>query len=773
MRLGHGSMMPWWYGSGGSPIHHPLGNQGPWPMAEIGAWIVLLGLLVVLVGVLWHLGRQLQAARRTLQAYEVLDRLAAKAIRAEDRHALLQAATEIIGDYLAPVHHIGILLHDPTRQVLYVAAHRGRYPPAQSFLPLGQGIMGRAWRTGQAQRVADVRRDPDYFPAHPDTIAELDAPIPGSQGLLGIIGVESPRAGAFDAQDEFFLTTTARLLGLALETLEQRGHLRERVEALGHVFRFFEAMRNAKTRLHVMHLLLHEAMALTGAAAGALFLAPEDRSGPLRLALHAPRRTPRPRVALPALEDIPAGHWAATPDHPLPEWLTALGDPWDHLPSAGLYPLPLSRGILALAFPLWEGPTAPVQEALTLMAEAADNALLRVHLHGQLRRQVRHLRHLRAVDQALTARLDRDEVLRLLLRRLRQELHVTGAAVFGFPLGQEERPYFRCLVAEGHVAEEVRQAVIGLDEVVTARHKPFAGAYIVRNLSRWRDPDFPDALRAALTGQRLRAFAAFPLVVQGKLRGQLEVFHKHAFPRARDWWERLQSYVQQAAVILDHTATLHALERKNRELEAAFVGALRAWERTLGLRSQATEGHGARVAELALALGQALGLSGERLHHLYWGGLLHDLGKIGIPDAILLKPGPLTEEEFALVRQHPLWGYEILKEIPFIPQTVLNAVRYHHERWDGQGYPEGLKRWEIPLEARILAVADVWDALTSDRPYRPAYSPRQACEYIRAHAGKQFDPRVVRVFLGWIKEQGGLTCPEAAPHSAVSARRMV
>ncbi len=681
----------------------------------------------------------------------------------------MQAATNIIGTHLSPVHHIGILLHDPVRQVLYMAAHWGRYPPVQSFLPLGQGIMGRAWRTGQVQRVADVRRDPDYFPAHPDTVSELDAPIPGSQGLLGVIGVESARPKAFDAQDEFFLTTTARLLGLALESLEQRGHLRERVEALGHVFRFFEAMRGAQTRLQVMRLLVQEARALTGAAAGALFLTPEGRFKPLRLALHDPKTAVDSKVVPPPFEEIPLGHWVATPQRPLPAWLTALGEPWNRAPSVGLYPLPLSRGILALAFPLWEGPTTPVQEALTLMAEAADNALLRIHLHGQLRRQVRHLRHLRAVDQALTARLDRDAVLRLLVRRLRQELHLTGTAIFGFPLGKEEHPYLHCLVAEGHVAEEIRQAVLKVDDAVTARQKPLAVAYIVRDLTRWRDPGFPEALRAVLASYRVRAFAAFPLVVQGKLHGQLEVFHKHAFPRARDWWERLQSYVQQAAVILDHTATLHALERKNRELEAAFVGALRAWERTLGLRSQATEGHGARVAELALALGQALGLSGERLHHLYWGGLLHDLGKIGIPDAILLKPGPLTEEEFALVRQHPLWGYEILKEIPFIPQTVLNAVRYHHERWDGQGYPEGLKRWEIPLEARILAVADVWDALTSDRPYRPAYSPRQACEHIRRNAGKQFDPRVVRALLSWLKGQEKPICPDVTPHSEASS----
>lgn len=193
-------------------------------------------------------------------------------------------------------------------------------------------------------------------------------------------------------------------------------------------------------------------------------------------------------------------------------------------------------------------------------------------------------------------------------------------------------------------------------------------------------------------------------------------------------------------------------ERNVVELARAYVATLEGWSRALELRDKETEGHTQRVAEMTLELARALGISDEEeLSHLRWGALLHDIGKMGVPDDILLKPGPLTEEEWVIMRRHPQYAYDMLSPIAYL-HPALDIPHYHHEKWDGTGYPCGLKGKEIPLAARIFAVVDVWDALRHDRPYRPAWPEEKARAYLRQQAGKHFDPEVAEVFLKMIEK---------------------
>jgi putative nucleotidyltransferase with HDIG domain len=173
---------------------------------------------------------------------------------------------------------------------------------------------------------------------------------------------------------------------------------------------------------------------------------------------------------------------------------------------------------------------------------------------------------------------------------------------------------------------------------------------------------------------------------------------------------------------------------------------LEGLSRALDLRDKETEGHSQRVTTLAVRLADAMGVPKKELAYIRWGALLHDIGKMGIPDAILLKPARLTEEEWAIMRRHPVYAYELLSPIPYL-RLLLDIPYCHHEKWDGTGYPRGLKGEAIPLTARIFAVADVWDALRSDRPYRPAWPAQKAREYIREQSGTHFDPQVVEAFL--------------------------
>jgi len=188
---------------------------------------------------------------------------------------------------------------------------------------------------------------------------------------------------------------------------------------------------------------------------------------------------------------------------------------------------------------------------------------------------------------------------------------------------------------------------------------------------------------------------------------------------------------------------LRSLERSNVELQRAYDRTIAGWANALDLKDEDTAGHSKRVTVM----------SADELVHVQRGALLHDIGKMGIPDSILLKRGPLTEEEFEVMKRHPVYAYELLGPIEFL-RPALDIPYAHHERWDGTGYPRGLKGEEIPLAARVFAIVDVYDALTSDRPYRRAWTREEALEHIRKGVGTHFDPRVAEAFFEMIEAAG-------------------
>lgn len=188
-----------------------------------------------------------------------------------------------------------------------------------------------------------------------------------------------------------------------------------------------------------------------------------------------------------------------------------------------------------------------------------------------------------------------------------------------------------------------------------------------------------------------------------------------------------------------------------RQVKDAYDLTLEGWARALEMRDKETEGHSRRVTDLTLRIGRKMDFTEEELFHLRRGALLHDIGKMAIPDSILHKPGELTEEEWAVIRLHPLHAYEMLKDIEFL-KAALDIPLHHHEQWDGKGYPHGLAGDAIPLPARIFAVVDNWDALLSERPYRPAWTREKVVAYILDQSGKKFDPDVVSIFIVVLEE---------------------
>jgi putative two-component system response regulator len=193
------------------------------------------------------------------------------------------------------------------------------------------------------------------------------------------------------------------------------------------------------------------------------------------------------------------------------------------------------------------------------------------------------------------------------------------------------------------------------------------------------------------------------------------------------------------------------LQKAHKRLLEAYEATIEGWSHAMDLRDRETEGHSRRVAELTIGLAQAMNMSEEEIVHIRRGALLHDMGKIGIPDAILHKPAELSDEEWVVMQEHPQLAFQMLSAIEYLHEA-LEIPYFHHEKWDGSGYPQGLNGEQIPIAARIFAVADVWDALTSDRPYRPAWPREEALAYIREQSGKHFDPQVVDVFFKVIEQ---------------------
>lgn len=249
---------------------------------------------------------------------------------------------------------------------------------------------------------------------------------------------------------------------------------------------------------------------------------------------------------------------------------------------------------------------------------------------------------------------------------------------------------------------------------------------------------------AAQINFRTHSLLGVPMRIQDRTTGVLEALNKKQDTFTEEDAKILTAIASQAAVAIENAQLVQALQE-------SYETTLEGWAAALDLRDKETEGHSQRVTLLTVELAREIGVSGEALTHLRRGALLHDIGKMGIPDRILHKPGPLTDRERAIMQQHPDNAYHMLYPIAYL-RCALDIPYCHHEKWDGSGYPRGLKGEEIPLPARIFSIVDVWDALRSDRPYRKAWPAKKTIAYMKSEAGKSFDPKLAKRFVGAIPE---------------------
>jgi putative nucleotidyltransferase with HDIG domain len=376
---------------------------------------------------------------------------------------------------------------------------------------------------------------------------------------------------------------------------------------------------------------------------------------------------------------------------------------------------------------------------LEVLCAQATQALINAQLHEEAQRRLDHLRSLRNVDIAITSSLDLRVTLEVFVDQVITQLHLDAANVL---ILNQEMLTLEYAAGHGFRSEALRHTQLRLGEGLAGRAALERRTVHLPNLNE----DLNELQRSPhLRDENFKVYFAVPLIAKGQIKGVLEAFHRDPIVPGDEWMGFLETLAGQAAIAMDNAELFDGLQRTNIELALAYDTTIEGWSCALDLRDKETEGHTLRVTELTLRLAREMGISEAELVHVRRGALLHDIGKMGIPDAILLKPGPLSDEEWVIMRKHPVYALDLLSRIPYL-RSSLDVPYYHHEKWDGSGYPTGLCGEQIPLPARIFAVADVWDALRSDRPYRPGWEEERAREYIISEAGKHFDPQVVEVF---------------------------
>jgi PAS domain S-box-containing protein/putative nucleotidyltransferase with HDIG domain len=373
----------------------------------------------------------------------------------------------------------------------------------------------------------------------------------------------------------------------------------------------------------------------------------------------------------------------------------------------------------------------------------------RKHAENRINTQLQQLRALDRISVTINASLDLKVSLETILNEVLAQLNADAADVLFLDQSSYVLSYAH---GKGFHTNEIKSTKIRYGEGVAGK------ALLQKKVLHLPNPgSSQEWLRAnLLKSEQFVDYYAIPLTTGGKMVGILEIFHRSPIQLDEDGLWFLELIGEQVSIAISNSKLFTGLEQSNIKLIQAYDATIEGWSNALDLRDKETEGHTLRVTELTEQLIKAAGILNEDLVHIRRGALLHDIGKMGIPDAILLKPDKLTETEWKIMKQHPEFAYKLLSPIQYL-QPALDIPYCHHEKWDGSGYPRGLKGEEIPFAARVFAVVDVWDALRSDRPYRKSWAPEKVLEHIQALSGTHFDPKVVNLFIRFIHENNYLT----------------
>ena len=359
--------------------------------------------------------------------------------------------------------------------------------------------------------------------------------------------------------------------------------------------------------------------------------------------------------------------------------------------------------------------------------------------------RLQNIQALQKIDQAIAGSFDLRLTLNVVLEQVKTQLNVDAVSILLFNTITNVLEFS---IGCGFRSKAIEKSRLRLGEGHGGRAALERRTVSVPNLQE----SIGNFVRSSILAEEgFATYFATPLIAKGQIKGVLEVYHRVPFIPNDNWLEFFEVLAGQTAIAVDSANLFNELRLSNDQLFIAYDSTIEGWSHALDLRDKETEGHTQRVTEMTLKLARAAGISEKELVHVRRGALLHDIGKMGVPDQILLKPGKLTDEEWVIMRKHPTFAFELLSPIEYL-RPAMDIPFCHHEKWDGSGYPRGLKGEQTPLSARIFAIIDVWDALLTDRPYRQGWPKEKVIEHIRSLSGTHFDPKAVELFLKMVHE---------------------
>jgi HD-GYP domain-containing protein (c-di-GMP phosphodiesterase class II) len=764
-----------------SGIYRAPGDDLPPPFQWVRL-VVALRAGEKLVGV-WLLGRRdpddfyphadvtlLQTlANQLAPAIETVRLLEETAQRADEFAALYETARDLASDKdvntllgriteraisLLHAECGAVYLYDRARNDLALATSRGVDLGPAVRIPLGQGTAGRVAEERVPAIIDDYTRDAGALPAllSAGIRAMVQVPMVDAGELIGVLGVAhlGSTAVRFGEEDVRLLTLFATRTAGAVRNARLIIETRTRAEQMELLYDAGLALNSVLEPRAQLQILFEKAMHSLHAERAEYFtydptndeMRPDLAIGfsPAVLAewngLRARLGDAAHMAAKVASERKPLrlGDVRSVPGWRLVDSEVQSGM-WVTIEREGIL-----RGVLGVLSTHPEAFSDQDERLLTLFANQAAVALENARLFAETELRLQRLSASRSIDAAISSSLDLRVTLNVLLDQVTTQLGIHAADVL---LLNPHTQTLEFAAGRGFRSSALQRTRLRLGAGYAGRAALERRRVTITNLHEAAG----EMQRAPLLiAEGFVTYFGVPLIAKGQVKGVLEILHRSPLVPDSEWFEFLETLAGQAAIAIDNGSLFDSLQRSNLELTLAYDTTLEGWSRAIDLRDREPEGHTERVTEATLRLGRAMGMGEEELVHVRRGALLHDVGKMGIPDSILLKPGPLTEREWSVMRRHPTIAYELLSPIEFL-RPAIDVPYCHHEKWDGSGYPRALTHEQIPLAARVFSIVDVWDSLRSDRPYRDAWAEERTRAHVWDEAGKHFDPNVVEVFL--------------------------
>ncbi len=368
----------------------------------------------------------------------------------------------------------------------------------------------------------------------------------------------------------------------------------------------------------------------------------------------------------------------------------------------------------------------------------AHEISLRLQAEQKIHQQLFEMDTLHRIDNLITMNLSLPDLMHMVLDEVSQAMKADASVVYIL----KDSKMLHCIARSGEIdISPLCDSEWPIDQFPQAHDRQ-----IILTGNDDVDVGRLDQIKKRVEGLGYEAAISEPLVSHGRLRGIAEVYFHKPLLECEEPGILFSRLSAQVAVAVEKSQLFNNLQKAYVDLNQAYDETLEGWASALELREKETSNHSQLVVDMTVQLAHAVGIKADELVHVRRGAFLHDIGKMGIPDEILLKPGPLTEEEWVIMRKHPEMACQMLSKIAYL-KPALEIPYGHHEKWDGSGYPQGLQGKDIPLAARVFAIVDVWQALTSDRVYRKAWPEVEVLKYIADHRGTHFDPVVVDIFL--------------------------